>query len=187
MAYLALNQPERFAGVVLAARQVVPTIERLRFDKVPHADFGDEVLFDFRGASGVRAAHASSGTLLTLGLLTAILGPERPQIVLLDDIDNGLHPKAQKELVEVLRKLLGQHPDLQVIATTHSLYILHWLEFNEVRLLTLNDEGATVCGRLDQHPDYERWKDAMTPGEFWTHVGEDWLLKKQPEPVGAVS
>jgi predicted ATPase len=137
--------------------------------------------------SGVKASALSDGTLYTLGLITFILSPQRPKTLLIDDIDYGLHPKAQKELVEVLRKLLAQYPDLQIIATTHSLYILHWLEFNEVRLLTLNDEGATVCGRLDEHPDYERWKEAMTPGEFWTHVGEDWLLKKQPEPVGAAS
>lgn len=149
--------------------------------------FGEGLAFDLPNRTGVRAAAMSDGTMLTLGLLTSILGPQRPRVLLLDDIDHGLHPKAQMRLVEVIRKILAQVPDLQIIATTHSLYILHWLKFNEVRLLTLNEDGASTCERLDQHPDYERWKDAMTPGEFWTHVGEDWLLKKQPEPVGAVS
>jgi len=28
---------------------------------------------------------------------------------------------------------------------------------------------------LRDHPDFERWKDEMMPGEFWSMVGEDWI------------
>ena len=41
-----------------------------------------------------------------LGLLAALHASGRPNLVLLDDLDRGLHPKAQKELISLLRGLL---------------------------------------------------------------------------------
>jgi hypothetical protein len=49
--------------------------------------------------------------------------------------------------------------------------------FEQVRLITIGDEGYAVCGRLDQHPEFERWKDEMAPGELWSLFGEKWLAK----------
>jgi hypothetical protein len=46
---------------------------------------------------------------------------------------------------------------------------------DEVRLVTLGDDGWAVCGRLRDHPEFERWKEEMTPGEFWMMFGEKWL------------
>jgi energy-coupling factor transporter ATP-binding protein EcfA2 len=184
LAYLALNQPERFQEIVTAFKQVIPIVNRIRFDKVQITGFGDLLLFDFRGAPGVKAAFVSQGTLFALGLLTVILGPQRPRIVLLDDLDHGLHPKAQMELVDVLRKLLDQYSDLQIIATSHSPYILDRLEPREVRMMALKDHGSAVCAPLTSHPEFERWKEAMSPGEFWSTFYEDWLTRK-PEPQPA--
>ena len=45
-----------------------------------------------------------------LGLLTVLLGPNRPQILLLDDIEHGLHPLAQKQMVGVIGQILQQIP-----------------------------------------------------------------------------
>jgi len=81
------------------------------------------------------------------------------------------------ELISVLRKLLEQYPDLQIIATSHSPYILSKLEWNEVRVTGLKDDGSAICARLEDHPEVERWREAMTPGEFWSHAGDDWVKK----------
>ncbi len=187
LAYMVLKEPEQFALIVQAFRKVIPNVERIRFEKAA-GNFADMILFDFKGAKEVPAAYASTGTLHTLGLLAVILGPERPDIILIDDIDHALHPKAQVELIKVLRKLLEQFPKLQIIATSHSLYILHELKANEVRVMAVDPvDGRTACAPLTDHPDYERWKETMSPGEFWSHVGEDWVLdaknKKGLEPI----
>ena len=50
-----------------------------------------------------------------------------------------------------------------------------------IRLTTLDDEGRVVCGRLTDHPDFERWKDEMSPGEMWGMWGESWLTKNRQE------
>ena len=113
----------------------------------------------------------------SLGLLSVILGPEQPSLILLDDLDHRLHPKTQMRLVDLLHKLLDKFKDLQIIATAHSPYILDNLKGNEVRVMALEDDGAVTCARLEDHPKYPKWKDSMSPGEFWSHAGEDWIKK----------
>jgi predicted ATPase len=122
----------------------------------------------------------SDGTLLVLGLLTVLVGTDdRPHLILLDDLDHGLHPKAQRDLVALLRKLLEQKPEMQIVATTHSPYLLDHLSPDEVRLTTRRSDGSVACARLDEHPDFGHWKEAMTPGEFWSMVGEKWVAERQ--------
>jgi predicted ATP-binding protein involved in virulence len=98
--------------------------------------------------------------------------------MLLDDLDRGLHPKAQKELIALLRSLLKTSKDLQILATTHSPYLLDSVETNEVRMTVLKENGATVCAALASHPQFEKWKDEMTPGEMWSLFGEKWLVEQ---------
>ena len=185
LAYLRLNRPERFDAVVDSFRKVITSVDRVRFDKVQTQGFADTLLFDFTGASDVPSAHVSTGTLHALGLITSILGTEGPRVLLLDDLDHGLHPKAQLDLVDALRNLLQQNPELQIIATSHSPYILDKLKWNEVRVTSLLGNGSALCKPLSDHPLHDKWKDAMTPGEFWSHAGEEWV--KGDEPVEAVS
>jgi hypothetical protein len=46
---------------------------------------------------------------------------------------------------------------------------------------TMGDDGGMRIAPLTSHPEYERWKDAMAPGEFWSHVGESWVKNLEPE------
>ena len=106
--------------------------------------------------------------LLVLGILTALYAPDRPNLILLDDLDRGLHPKAQEDLIQLLRLFLDLNPDLQLVATTHSPYLLNWMAPNEVRITCLDGDGSTVCAPIDTHPQFNKWKDEMAPGEMWT-------------------
>jgi hypothetical protein len=38
---------------------------------------------------------------------------------------------------------------------------------------------CTVCGMkaMDQHPLYEKWKNELSTGEFWTFIKYDWPTK----------
>jgi predicted ATPase len=126
-------------------------------------------------SADILSPMVSEGTIIALGLITFVLSPFRPKTILIDDLERGLHPKAQREVVRVLKQILESDPDLQIIATSHSPYILDELDPREVLLATSDEDGRTICGRLPEHPDFERWKEEMTPGEFWSVVGEQWL------------
>jgi predicted ATPase len=200
LSYIKLKYPQEFDAIVQAFRRVIPQISGIRFDKekVPQSEiYENTLLVDYKagrsanngvqtngkGIEGVKASHVSSGTLFALGLLTVVMSPESPNVILLDDLDHGLHPKAQMELVDVFRGLLAQNADLQIVATSHSPYILDRLKPEEVRVLAPNDDGSSACGRLKEHPKYPMWKDSMLPGEFWSHTGEDWVKNLKTEPV----
>jgi energy-coupling factor transporter ATP-binding protein EcfA2 len=181
---------ERYEAIETAFRRVIPAVVGIRFDKgyIPDASqYGDIILVDYEATKEVKAPHVSSGTLFALGLLTVALGPDSPNVILLDDLDHGLHPKAQMELIEVFRELVNQNPELQIIATSHSPYILDRLKWNEVLVTSLNDDGSAACVPLTAHPDVKRWQDAMSPGEFWSHTGEDWVQKLRGKEVAATA
>lgn len=129
------------------------------------------------GAKGVPADQVSEGTLLTVGLMAALYGPDRPRLVLIDDLDRGLHPKAQEQLVQLLRGVLAAVPDLQVAATTHSPYLLNSVQPDEVRVTAL-ENGSTVCAPLSQHPKFPTWRAEMWSGEMWSVFGEKWLAER---------
>lgn len=196
LAYLALTHPELFRDLQDEFRRLIPGAIRVRFERVPVTRvesesiavdgdrltrqvrkeyIGESIVFDFVGAENIAASFASEGTVVALGLITALLGPNRPNVVLLDDIEQGLHPLAQEKLVMFLRKILECDPNLQIIATTHSPFVLDCLRPEEVRVAYQREDGVTACASLQDNPDFENWKAEMKPGEMWSMFGESWV------------
>jgi predicted ATPase len=182
---MALNEPDSWQRLQRDLQLLIPVVCRLRHTKTNHNQPA-ALLFDTVGAESLTADQVSEGTLLVLGLLTALHTAEARTVILLDDLDRGLHPKAQKEVICFLRKLLETKSDLQLLATTHSPYMLDSMEASEVRMTFLREDGTTVCGALAEHPEFERWKDEMTPGEMWSLFGEKWIAESSPENVQLV-
>jgi len=200
LAYIALNDPQGFEDLVAVARTLIPRLRRIRFRKatvyqteselvrfgrdtvnrsIRQSYQGELILFDFEHAENVSARTASEGTILILGLLTVLLVPHRPQILLLDDIEHSLHPLAQKQLVEVIGQIFQENPGLQVLATAHSPYLLNYLRPEQVRIMAVGADGYARCGRLTDHPKFATWKEEMAPGEMWSVFGEKWLAEKE--------
>jgi predicted ATPase len=198
LAYMALNDPRAFENLVDVARTLIPRLRQIRFrkatvhrteselvrfgrDAVKHRSqrpyLGELILLDFEHAENVSARTASEGTMLMLGLLTVLLGPIRPRVLLLDDLEHGLHPLAQKQIVEVIGQILVKYPDLQLLATAHSPYLLNHLSPEQVRIMAAGPDGHALCGRLTDHPKFATWKEEMAPGELWSLFGEKWLAE----------
>jgi len=199
-----LTENAAFGRINEISRQLIPELESLSFQRARvwqttflasesteefarhHENFrarvGEQLVFNFRGAPGVPAPLASEGTLLTVGVLSVLLGPQRPRCLLLDDLGQALHPRAQVQLIELLRELMVEFKDLQILATAHSPYLLDCLSHEEVRLLTLDEQGGTVIGRLLDHPKFDKWKDEMAPGELWSLYGEKWVAEGHAVP-----
>jgi ABC-type branched-subunit amino acid transport system ATPase component len=137
---------------------------------------GKEVVLDMNTGKRIPAHAISEGTMLTLGLLTVLMNPNQPNLVLLDDVEQGLHSTAQRELIAVFKEIIQENSNLQIIFSTHSPYIVDELIPSQVHVLSNNNSGVTRCKRLDEHPDVEWAKQTLTTGEFWDSVGEDWVV-----------
>jgi predicted ATPase len=89
-----------------------------------------ELELEFSDRGRFPAALVSDGTLRILALLAAVYDPRGARsegIILVDELENGLHPAYQRRLVEVLRRQANGNRDLpqpQIIATTHSPVVL---------------------------------------------------------------
>jgi predicted ATPase len=196
---MALNDPQGFEELVALARTLIPQLRRIRFRKAKvyrteselvrfgNESFkrrsrrpyqGESILVDFEHAENVSAHAASEGTMLMLGLLTVLLGPTRPRVLLLDDLEHALHPLAQKQMVGVIGQVLQENPDLQLLATAHSPYLLNYVNPEQVRIMAAGPDGHARCGRLTDHPKFATWKEEMAPGEMWSLFGEKWLAEK---------
>ncbi len=96
---------------------------------------GQELRFDMTSGSDLPAPAISEGTLVTLAILTAIIHDDslkqdggvkearRPKTILLDNIESGLQPSAQRDLIRQLRRLQETRPELQITFASHSPYI----------------------------------------------------------------
>lgn len=196
LAWMKGAAEDEFAEITADLRKVVPGVKRIRtlrervthrrMDKldidgqpvwrpVDESQIGDRFEIEFDDGSVVPADLLSEGTVLALGLLTKLREPKRPRLILLDDIDRGLHLGAQARLVQALRALLKLDPDLQIVCTTHSPYLLDLFEPAEVRVLALDSERRTHARPLTEHPDFGKWKFGTQTGELWAALGEDWV------------
>ena len=138
---------------------------------------GQEIVLDMNTGERIPAHAISEGTMLTLGLLTVLMNPNQPNLVLLDDVEQGLHPQAQRELMNVFKEIIAENPNLQIIFSTHSPYIMDALVPSQVHILNNSKSGFTMSKRLDEHPDVEWAKETLTTGEFWDAEGEDWVVE----------
>jgi Fe-S cluster assembly ATPase SufC len=194
--YLRGEAPDRFRLLEEMLIQIVPSVRRVgtrrakvitnrqRLIEVDGKSIsyeesqevvGQEVALDMNTGDRIPAHAISEGTMLALGLLTVLMSPEQPNLVLLDDVEQGLHPKAQRELMSVFKQIIQANPNLQIIFSTHSPYIVDELTPSQVHVLSNTNSGFTRCKRLDEHPDVEWAKQTLTTGEFWDAEGEDWV------------
>ncbi len=133
---------------------------------------------EFAHVGKVAIDRLSEGTLFALAIVAVLTQPDPPEVLLFDDLDKGLHPAAFSELVRVLRAAQVADQKLQIVATTHSPYLLGCFEAKEVRVFARKEDGSAACSKLTDHPDFEHWKDSLDSGEFWASVGEEWVLSK---------
>ncbi|MBK6532294.1 MAG: AAA family ATPase [Deltaproteobacteria bacterium] len=168
----------RFQAFERAVQEVVPTFRSLGFKRtivqstVPRVMsvdgqrvlvnesnrvVADEILLTFADAATLPASAASEGTLVTIGMLAAIYAEPRPRVLLVDDIDRALHPFAQRSLIEALRRALEVAPDVQVVATTHSPYLVDALAAEEGGRARTVHGGPVRAMRLTSTPRAVTW------------------------------
>ncbi|WP_437289604.1 AAA family ATPase [Sorangium sp. So ce406] len=195
LSVMKLTSTARFKELEAAACRIVPTLRGIGFKRtrierlVPRTikvegqmviaqektvAVADELVLDFVDAEGLPAHAASEGTMIVLGILATLYGPAAPRLLLLDDIERALHPKAQQDLIRMLHAALATAPEAQIIATSHSPYLVDALGPDEVVVLGRGADGRVAARRLSEHPKAKAL-EVLTSGELWTAEGEGWV------------
>ena len=72
---------------------------------------------------------------------------DKPAILLIDEIENHLHPTWQRRVIPALQK---HFPGLQIFATTHSPFVVAGLQAGQVHLLDRNADGVVTASTNEQ-------------------------------------
>ena len=91
---------------------------------------GDKMFALMEGERRFPAPVLSDGTLRFAAIAAAFFQPDMPNLLTIEEIENGIHASRLRLLVELLRSQT-QRQKTQVIATTHSPIVLAWLQEQE--------------------------------------------------------
>jgi len=122
----------------------------------------------------ISADNLSQGTLYLLAVLTLGHDPDPPGVVCLEEADRGVHPRLLREVRDSLYRLSyplvekGGRAPVQVIATTHSPYLLDLFSDHLDEIVLSNKQGnAATFERLSERSDVlELMKEAHL-GDLW--------------------
>jgi len=131
----------------------------------------DAMLYCEEGWTGtpshtVDARGMSDGTLRYLAIVTAMLTRQPGSLLVIEEVDNGLHPSRAHVLVEMLRKL-GNERGIDVIVTTHNPALLDAAGARMVPFITVaHRDNATGASLLMQLEDIEQLPKLMASGSL---------------------
>ena len=100
----------------------------------------------------VDARGMSDGTLRFLAIVTALLTRPEKSLLVIEEVDNGLHPSRANLLLEMLRQL-GEERGIDVVVTTHNPTLLDAMGTQLLPYITVthrdDESGASVLTPLD--------------------------------------
>lgn len=107
-------------------------------------------------------SQLSDGTLRFIALATALLQPNPPATILIDEPELGLHPFA----LEMLGNLILQAQErTQLIVSTQSVSLLNSFEPEQI-VVVERQEGESTFRRLEKS-SLTTWLEEYTLGELW--------------------
>ncbi|MEW5954158.1 MAG: AAA family ATPase [Bacillota bacterium] len=106
--------------------------------------------------------HLSDGTLRLMALITLLLQPQPPELIIIDEPELGLHPYAILVLTALLKSVSRQ---TQIIVSTQSVTLVDQLEPEHIVVVDRVDDQS-VFRRLNEK-DLGSWLEDYSLGELW--------------------
>ena len=107
----------------------------------------------------------SQGTLRIIALLAVLRHPKPPAVIFIEELENGLDPRTIHLIIEEIRSFLQSGG--QVVATTHSPYLLDLLDLSQIVVVERNKSGAPTFHRPSKQK-LKGWTEKFAPGHLYT-------------------
>jgi predicted ATPase len=152
---------------------MLPEFSRLEFRGVGTGKVQFQAVL--QNGEPVEPESLSQGTLYALAMLALASDPSPPSIVCIEEIDRGVHPRMLREIRDTLYRLsypnsfgLKRSP-VQVVATTHSPYLLDLFRDHPEEVIIAQKEGQEA--RFERLADRADLKDLLQEGS----LGDMWF------------
>ena len=108
----------------------------------------------------------SDGTLRFMALATLLLQPPQtmPSIIVIDEPELGLHPKAISILAGLIKKAAQ---DVQVVLATQSPNLLDEFSADKVVVIERDEQHRTSIFKQLSSEQLKEWEDEYTTSELW--------------------
>lgn len=159
------KHPAAYNDILDSIRLVMPFFDDFILDVT---DFGERKKVNLswkqKGSDyPMQPYHLSDGSLRFICLATALLQPEPPATIIIDEPELGLHPHAIAILAELIQSVSNQ---TQLIVATQSVPLINHFSIEDIIVVNRQD-GASTFKRLKEK-DFESWFESYSVGDLWT-------------------
>lgn len=156
------SAPERFHQWLAHVQEALPDIDDITI-REREVDRFLYLEVSFRAGLRLPGWMLSDGTLRFLALTLLAYLPGAGSIYLIEEPENGIHPKA----LELVFQSLSSLYDGQALVATHSPLLLALAKPEDLLCFALNRHGATSVVSGDQHPNLKEWRRDINLGELF--------------------
>lgn len=172
LAELRRQAPDAFSALTEEMLRIMPEFRSLEL--VEHASGRVEFALRLVENGLVPAAELSQGTLYLIGMLALAFDPVPPNILCIEEVDRGIHPRSLREIRDALYRLSypqsfgrSQRP-VQIIVTTHSPYFIDLFRDHPEEVIISQKHGrAARFERLSDREDLPELLREGSLGDMW--------------------
>jgi hypothetical protein len=159
---LKRGEPKRFSDWLEHVQSALPDLKEIRTVERPE-DKHRYLVLRYQSVGDVPSWMASDGTLRLLALTLLAYLPSFRGVYLIEEPENGVHPRAIETMFESLRSVY----EAQVLVATHSPVILSMVDPESVLCFAKTPEGATDIVRGNEHPRLRDWQCETDLGSLY--------------------
>lgn len=164
--------PEQWVNLVGEFSELMPEFTQLT------PSCSDEGFWNFTATNQagleMPAERLSQGTLVALAIHSLAYLPDRPTLLCLEELERGIHPRLLREVHDSLYRLCYPEGDdleiapVQVLATTHSPYLLDLFSDHPEEVVLSIKEGSTATFmNLTDLEDLDEMMQSGSLGDLW--------------------
>lgn len=161
--YLQQRHPKYFVRIEAMIRSVSPFFEG--FALMPDRINPNVISLEWKQKGcedNFDAYQLSDGTLRFICLVTLLMQPNPPAIIIIDEPEIGLHPQALNKLASIIKIASNKS---QIIISTQSNYLVDNFAPEDVLVVDKKND-ATEFRRLDSE-QLNTWLEEYSLGEIW--------------------
>lgn len=160
---LEITHPNEFKRIEMTIRSVAPYFDR--FNLQPDRINSENIRLEWKEKGSdayFNAKHLSDGTLRFIALTTLLLQPDKPQVIIIDEPELGLHPFAISKLAGLIKKA---SVDSQIILSTQSVNLIDNFEPEDILTVDRKD-GQSVFNRQSSE-ELKEWIANYSLSDLW--------------------
>ena len=164
--YIRKLDQSAFDGIVEALRYVLPYARDLQPKSIAALD--RQVYLQMKeGKFDVPGWLLSTGTLRFVGIIALLRHPQPPSLIVIEELENGLDPRTLSLVIDEIRNAL-EAGKTQIIATTHSPYLLDLLDLSQIVLVERIGTQQPTFVRPADNESLKEWSKKFSPGQLYT-------------------